>query len=168
MPGFDHGLNTDMAASKPSPRFDSALAAWQALIEGLQPIPSPMVQLLVSTWPATRQKMDEMLLQPGMTRSRLADGIEGGLRETPTAWGHEPPDIRQAVMRVWQNAIETHYPAFFEKEQLRINKVLTRGKIRTEAEFYLIRHQIDCLEETRNDPDLLARYMQMIDQFEAR
>ena len=130
----------------------------------------PTTQFMVDCWPKTQQTWVAMLLQrlPGMSWSRLADGIEEGLRETPSVWGHEPPEIRLAVMRVWQHAIEAHYPAFSEKEQRQIDKVLTRGKIRTEAQYHLILHQIDCLEEAGNNPDVLARDLEMINQFEAR
>ncbi len=50
------------------------------------------------------------------------------------------------VSRAWHDATLDAYPEFLTAERQRLQKVLERGKIRTEAEFYRIRHEVDVLE----------------------
>ena len=59
------------------------------------------------------------------------------------------------------------FPDFFAKLNARRDKIIERGKIRNEDEYYLIR---DFLDEVEGDPDqqqLLDRLYRMVDEFGA-
>ena len=45
-----------------------------------------------------------------------------------------------------------------------MNKIRARGKIRTESEYFLIRHKIDVLEGI-GDTDLLTELYALVDSF---
>jgi hypothetical protein len=42
--------------------------------------------------------------------------------------------------------VEEAIPGFFEKQNRRVARILARGKVRTEDEWYLIRETIDRIE----------------------
>ena len=50
---------------------------------------------------------------------------------------------RVRASAAYRSAGTSHYPDFFAKDAERFEKIRARGSIRTEAKFYLVRHQID-------------------------
>jgi hypothetical protein len=58
-------------------------------------------------------------------------------------------------------ALAREFPAFIALKEERLNKVLARGRTRTEAEYYRVRHEFDVLE---GDPGKQST----IDAYEAR
>ena len=75
---------------------------------------------------------------------------------------------RAAVSKALHDAVAAEYPEFLHLEAVRLEKVLARGKIRTEAEFYLVRHRIDVLEGEPELPEALRTLYALVEAFEAR
>lgn len=71
----------------------------------------------------------------------------------PALVGAVEAQWRWAVAKAWHDAISSEYPGFLQIEAERLQKILARGKIRTEGEFHLVRYQIDVLEA---QPELAA------------
>lgn len=101
-------------------------------------------------------------------RSALAMGMEQGLRETPMLLKSLPPAMRARAAKALERAIATHFPEFSVKEEVRLEKIKARGRIRGENEFYLARHQVDVLEGNAQQRQELAKWYALIDEFEAR
>lgn len=72
------------------------------------------------------------------------------------------------VSKAWHDATLIAYPEFLAKEQQRLQKVIERGKIRTESEFYRIRHEVDVLEGRVDSQVELQQLYSLIDAYESR
>jgi len=105
---------------------------------------------------------------PKPTPSQIAAGLEQGWRETPQSIQRVASEWRATVSKAWHDATLLAYPEFLIAEGLRLQKVLERGKIRTEAEFYRIRHEVDLLEGQPGAQDELQRLYYLIDVYERR
>jgi hypothetical protein len=60
------------------------------------------------------------------------------------------------------------FPDFFAKIITKRNKIIERGKIRNEDEFYLIRDFVDELEGDHNHDQLLGKLYEMVDIFDVQ
>jgi len=105
---------------------------------------------------------------PKPTSSQIATGLEQGLREMPDLIGGVDIQWRGAVSKALHDAITAEYPEFLRLEAARLEKVMARGKIRTEAEFYLVRHRIDVLEGEPELSEQLRNLYALVEAFEAR
>ncbi|QOF75930.1 hypothetical protein [Variovorax sp. 38R] len=105
---------------------------------------------------------------PKPTPSQLAAGLEQGWREVLDSLSGFPKEWRPAVAKAWFSATERAYPEFMANEERRLAKVLQRGRIRTEAEFYRVRHEIDVLEGQPDRQAELQRLYSIIGDFESR
>jgi hypothetical protein len=105
---------------------------------------------------------------PKITTSQASAGLEQGLRETPQLILAVAPEWRTQVSKAFHDALMLEYPEFLALEAERLNKVLARGKIRSEAEYYLVRHEIDMVEGDLYRRDELKVLYALVDAFEAR
>ena len=106
--------------------------------------------------------------EPKPTSSQIVSGLEQGLREMPDLVGGIDIQWRAAVSKALHDAISAEYPEFLRLEITRLEKIFARGKIRTEAEFYLVRHRIDVLEGEPELTEELKRLYALAGTFEAR
>jgi len=105
---------------------------------------------------------------PKPTSSQIATGLEKGLREMPDLIGGVDIQWRGAVSKALHDAVMLEYPEFLRLEAARLEKVMARGKIRTEAEFYLVRHRIDVLEGEPELAEELKSLYALVEAYEAR
>lgn len=105
--------------------------------------------------------------EQGLSKTQLAAGLEQGLRDFPDVFVLVAPEWRGQVAKAFNAAIQSEYPEFLARDAERLEKVRSRGKIRTEAEYYLIRHQIDVLEGGSSDV-LLQELYSLADAYEAK
>jgi hypothetical protein len=105
---------------------------------------------------------------PQATSSQVGAGLEQGLRETPQLIQAIAPEWRAFVSRAFHDALTQEYPRFIVLEEERLKKILARGKIRSEAEFYCIRHEIDVLEGEPTRGSELENIYALVDAFETR
>ncbi len=75
---------------------------------------------------------------------------------------------RGAVSKALHDAVAAEYPEFLRLEIARLEKVMARGKIRTEAEFHLVRHRIDVLEVEPELAEELRSLYALVEAYEAR
>ena len=102
------------------------------------------------------------------TSSQVVSGLEQGLRDLPNLISEVDSQWRGAVSKALHDAVAAEYPEFLRLETARLGKVVARGKIRTEAEFHLVRHRIDVLEAEPELPEALGRLYALVDAFKAR
>jgi hypothetical protein len=105
---------------------------------------------------------------PRPTPSQIAAGLEQGWREMLDMLSDVPREQRSAIAKAWFVACENAYPEFLADEERQLARVLERGKIRTEAEFYRIRHEVDVLEGQPDKQSELHRLYALIGDFESR
>lgn len=102
------------------------------------------------------------------TNSQIVSGLEQGLRDMPNLIGEVDSQWRGAVSKALHDAVATEYPEFLQVETARLEKIMTRGKIRNEAEFNLVRHRIAVLESEPELTEELRRLYALAGTFEAR
>jgi hypothetical protein len=150
-------------------RTDKLLAAYERFGAAISAVPDERAQSLHRTSAGVREFVaDTLARHPEATSSQIGAGLEQGLRETPQLIQGISPEWRAVVSRAFQEALAQEYPAFIALEEERLNKVLARGKIRTEAEFYRIRHEIDVLEGDPSKHRRLEGLYALVNAYEAR
>lgn len=100
-------------------------------------------------------------------RSALAAGLEQGLREMPTLLKSIHPEARKRAIEALSAAIVARYPDFLAKDAERLARIRARGAIRSENEYYLVRHHVDLLELRPQQEEDLRLLYELIDRFEA-
>jgi len=106
---------------------------------------------------------------PKIKRSGLVTGCEQGLRETPLLLAHFklPEDIQGTALKIFYRVVETHMPAFFEKERLKREQIVSRGTIKGENEWHLLRNRVDEIEgDVAHEVELQELY-KMLDDYES-
>lgn len=102
------------------------------------------------------------------TSSQIVAGLEQGLREMPALIDEVDIQWRAVVSKALHDAVAAEYPELLQLEDARLEKILGRGKIRTKAEFHLVRHRVDVLESEPELPAELRRLYALVEVFEAR
>ncbi|MEL7023291.1 MAG: hypothetical protein AAGL69_06050 [Pseudomonadota bacterium] len=100
--------------------------------------------------------------EPGVTRSQIAAGLEQGLRDLSGIVANQPTETRAAAVEAFRDAVEAEYPEFFERDRLRLAKILERQRIRTESDYYVVQYRLDEIEGDpafRDEVDLLWALM---------
>ena len=120
---------------------------------------------LAGNWVSVRNRY---VSPEGAPRSAFAAGMEQGLRETPMLLRSMRPEARKVSADALAAAITAHYPGFLAKDAARLEKIKARGFIRSENEFYLVRHHVDVLEGELGREAELARLYELVGRFEAR
>ncbi len=150
-------------------KTERIFAAYERFGAAIASIPDTHAQTLYRTSAGARAFVSEVRARdPKITRSQAGAGLEQGLREAPLLIQAVAPEWRTAVARAFYEALAHDYPDFLAQEAERLQKVLARGKIRSEAEYYRIRHEIDIVEGEPSRKGELQDLYGLIDAFEAR
>ncbi|GAB1406121.1 hypothetical protein MASR1M8_00400 [Thermomonas brevis] len=146
-------------------KLEKLIAVYEHFGQEIQAIPDPWASKLAKQSNAVRATVERTLgKEPGATKSQFAAGLEQGLRDTPDFIAMVSPEWRAHVAKALNSAVMTAYPEFLAKDAERLEKIRTRGKIKTESEYYLVRHKIDVLEGGA-DTDLLTELYALVDSF---
>ena len=97
----------------------------------------------------------------------LVAGLEQGLRETPSLLSGLPEEQHRLAIKVFQRVIESNLPGFFEKELETLEKIIARGKIKSEKEWYLVRQRVDEIEGDDSRTSELMQLYTMTDAYES-
>ena len=103
--------------------------------------------------------------EPSVTRSQIAAGLEQGIRDLSMMLPAQDPEIRSAAMSAFRDAMKSEYPEFLERDKQRLDKVLGRGHIRTENEYYLLQSRLDGIEGDPEFEDETKRLWDMMDNY---
>jgi hypothetical protein len=156
-----------MHQDQPSPKrtkYDKLMGVFDRYYDAISAQQDPTAAGLVEGWESYKRQVAGHLASKSVTRSTIAAGLEQRLREL-----RELPlgtKQLQGTSSALEQAIELEYPEFLQEDQERLSKILSRGSIRTEREYHLVRHAID-LEE-RAPSDQLNRLYKLAEAFEAR
>jgi hypothetical protein len=149
-------------------KLDRLIAAYECLGEKLTGIADPAVERTRKVCLGVRPFIaDARLKNPSVRPSQIAAGLEQGLRETPMLLADANLRWRSQALSAFHSAVTSNCPEFFAKDAERFERIRARGKIRTEAEFCLVRHLIDEAEGA-GQPALLKELYALVAAFEAR
>jgi len=156
------------AETKRLTKVDRLVAAYERLGKELTGIPDQRVQRLRSICLGVRSFVaGAKSKNPSLRSSQIAAGLEQGLRETLTDLAGTDKQWRTRVVQASRLAVTAHYPDFLAKDAEKFEKIRARGRIRTEAEFYLVRHQVDAAEGAGNQA-LLGELYGLIEAYEIK
>jgi hypothetical protein len=148
---------------------DKILAAYERFGAAIAGIPDTQAQALRRTSAGAREFIAAVRARdPKITTAQASAGLEQGLRETPELIQAVAPEWRAAVAKAFYDALAHDYPEFLALEAERLKKVLARGKIRSEAEYHRVRHEIDVVEGDPSRHGELEELYGLIDAFDAR
>lgn len=150
-------------------KLEKLCAAYEAFGRAISDVPDTSANRLAQLSSGVRELVSDAFKRvPKPTPSQIAAGLEQSWRETPMLIQDIQPEWRAKVAEAWHTAAAGYYPEFLVKEEGRLRKIFTRGKIRTEAEFHLVRHEIDILEGAPGDATKLQTLYRLVDSFESR
>jgi hypothetical protein len=146
-------------------KLEKLLAVYARFADAIREIPDAKTQDLHRAFSEVPQFVARARQQA--TNSQIAAGLEQGLRELQDLSGSIDAQWRWAVSRALHDALTREYPEFLVVDAERLQKIQQRGCIRTEAEFYLVRHRIDVLEGEPELADQLARLYALVGAYES-
>ena len=150
-------------------KTEKILIAYERFGTAIASIPDDRAQVLYRTSAGAREFVASVRArEPKIRMSQASAGLEQGLRETPELIQDVSPEWRAKVAQAFHEALMSSYPEFIALESARLHKVLARGKIRSEAEFYRVRHEIDVTEGDPNRQEELRKLYALVDAYEAR
>jgi hypothetical protein len=150
-------------------KTEKILAAYERFGAAIASIPDTHAQRLHRTSAGVRDFVAQACArEPKVTPSQACAGLEQGLRETPELIQAVAPEWRGAVGKAFYDALSHDYPEFLILEAERLKKVLLRGKIRSEAEYHRVRHEIDVVEGDPSRQGELKELHDLIDAFDTR
>ena len=75
--------------------------------------------------------------------------------------------MRQSLADAFGKVLAEEVPDFAANESQKLERILKRGRLRNENEYYLIRHRLDEVEADASKPEDIARLLTLLDSFEA-
>ena len=157
-----------ISQSRPITRFEKLAEAYAQLGLEFRDIGNVKLVELVDTWDKSLFQMRSMLIvnKPPVKRSALVAGLEQGLREIPSLLSELPEVERCLALKTFRRVVESNAPGFFERDREALDKIVARGKIKNEGEWYLIRHRVDEIEGDSSQSSQLAVLYKLIDTYE--
>jgi len=150
-------------------RLNKLIATYARLEQLLHGIPDPAVVRVRETVARVEEFVAELQgMTPAPTKSQVAGGLEQGLREMPLVLARADAHWRLAASSAMQAAIASEYPEFLTLERARLDKVLARGRVRSEAEYHLVRHHVDVLEGAPEHQEQVEVLYRLLDEYEVR
>ncbi|NHQ88425.1 hypothetical protein HA050_20195 [Iodobacter sp. HSC-16F04] len=150
-------------------KYDKLFAVFEELTKQLQLIPDEKLQVYVGFLIQMPEQFNQMLASNrGLTKSKMATGLEQALREVPEIFSNLKPAARLSALNAWNASIQKEFPEFAEKSKEKIARILIRGHIKNEPEYYLIRSEVDALEGVEAQDSVLKQYYSLIEKFEVK
>lgn len=154
--------------SRPGTRFEKLVEVYAQLGEAFRTLGNRKLVELADTWEQSLFQMHSMLIanNPPVRRSALVVGLEQGLREIPLLLSELPEVERRLALTTFRHVVESSFHGFFEKDRATRDKIIARGKIKNEGEWYLIRHRVDEIERYPSQSAELAVLYKLMDAYE--
>ena len=166
--GCDAGsvANAGRPAQRAS-KYDRLMAVFEEFFEAMSGVPENDFESICKSWPGTKASYAASLARGG-TKSAIAAGLEQGAREMPMIIGASTSmEFRSLALDALSKALRSHYPDFTAKNASRLAAILSKGVIRNESQFFLVRHRIDELEGIDGSEAQLAELYLLVENFEA-
>lgn len=158
----------DAGAGKPAPpasKYDKLMAVFEEFFEAMSGVPGKDFESFCKSWPGTKASYAAVLAR-GVSKSAIAAGLEQGVREMPMIFGCLAMKDRAFAKDALSKALLSHYPDFASKNAARLAAILSTGVIRSENQFFLVRHRIDELEGITGSETQLAELYLLVENCE--
>ena len=131
-----------------SQKLRALFCVYAELIDELGKINDSKLHVLVDGWVISLRESQNYLDDPDIPikPSQLVSGFEQGLLETPQLLLELPEQYRASSMKIFYFVVQKHIPGFFDKQQKALERVVTKGIIKNENEWYLVRARMDLIE----------------------
>lgn len=155
------------ASNQPRTKYDKLFNVFEQFYASIPELSDRRLSDLRDSWNLAKAQY-EKFLSAGESKSKIAAGLEQGLRELSLLLADVETKNRSLAVAALSSAVLTFYPDFAVKEAKRLEEILSTGKIRGENQFYLVRHRIDELEGSGGSATQLSKLYRLVDEFEAR
>lgn len=150
-------------------KAEKIIKTFEQFCESIIDNANPDVKFIRDGLLSVRKVVSEKRIEnPKLTMSQIASGLEEALREFPTTIQSVNPESRETLTKAFDAALSENYPEFVLKEREKLEKVLNRGRIRTVAEYYRVRYEIDLAEREHQGAAELSTLYSLVDEYEAR
>ena len=131
-----------------SKKLQALINTYEDLSNKFREIDEPTLNLFSKGWSISLTQIDKVLSDSDnkVTLSQLSAGFEQGLRETALMLAELPTEVRTLAIREFNQVVALHIPNFFEKTKKQLEKVVSKGVIKTEQQWYLVRTRMDEIE----------------------
>lgn len=129
-------------------KFDAYFEICQELVAELSGLGSKELQPLIDGFSKSIEKIGVWEADNNfpVPKSEIAKGLEQGVNELPQFFEEIEPGLRANAFHAYYSAVNAVIPGYQEKLANRIQRIIRRGKIKTESEFYLLRNRLDQIE----------------------
>lgn len=152
--------------NKPKTKLDSIIDTYEELASEYRVLGD---QKLIDLFDSFIPFIQTVKANPEVKRSAIVAGCEQGLREAPLFLTNLklPEDTQGTAFKIFYRVVEIHLPAFFDKERQKREEIVSRGKIKAEREWYLLRNRVDEIEgDVAHELELLTLY-KLLDDYES-
>jgi hypothetical protein len=150
-------------------QFDALSAVYSRFIAELKSCGHPPASWMAESLEQSNNKMSEWLSDPasGVTRSKLAAGMKQGLRDFPLGLRDYPKPVGSRLVSALRTIIQEEAPDLLADEREKLSRIVKRGRVRNESEFYLVRYRVDEIEGHAEHRAELVGLLKLLDDFEA-
>jgi hypothetical protein len=150
-------------------RFDVYSTIHDRFNDELLKCNDPQAAMLAQNWIDAKAKFANWLNDPmkKVSRSSMVSGMEQGLRDMLILLGSFPIPARERLIKAFRPILQEEAPDFLSGDAAKLIRIVKRGRLRNESEYYLVRHRLDEIEghdEHRAETTVLVG---LLDSFEA-
>lgn len=126
----------------------SLLRVYDKVYEEFRRFENPFLDRMAESWFKCRGKYYEIVdgQVKGVRTTSLIGGLEQGLLELPNIISALPSELYERAYSSYKNALREGAPNLLEKVDATLQKVVDRGVIVSEQEFYLVRQAVETME----------------------
>ncbi|NRQ41688.1 hypothetical protein HRH59_03770 [Rheinheimera sp. YQF-2] len=152
-----------------SKKLETLVNVYKELAEELGKLNSPELEPLLNSWSVSLGQVNEIISNPdnAIKPSQLASGFEQGLRDMHLMLSDLNVQYRSPAIGVFYKIVGLHLPGFFQKSKAQLQRIVAKGQIKNENEWYLVRHRVDEIECQLNNEAELAVLNELLGNFEA-
>ncbi|WP_430461457.1 hypothetical protein ACQUQU_01390 [Thalassolituus sp. LLYu03] len=152
-----------------SKKLETLIILYKELAEELGKLKSPELEPLLNSWSVSLGQINEIINNPdnAIKPSQIASGFEQGLRDTHLILGDLNAQYRSSAIEIFYKVVGSHLPSFFQKCKAQLERIVEKGKIKNENEWYLVRHRVDEIERQSNNDAELEFLNELLGKFEA-
>jgi hypothetical protein len=151
-----------------SKKLETLVNVYKELAEELGKLNSPELEPLLNSWSVSLGEVNEIINSPDhvIKPSQLASGFEQGLRDVHLILGDLKAQYRSPAIKAFYKVVGLHLPSFFKKSKAQLERIVVKGHIKNENEWYLVRHRVDEIECQSNNEVELAVLNELLGRFE--
>ena len=152
-----------------SKKLETLINLYKELAEELGKLNSPELEPLLNSWSISLGQVNEIINNPdnAIKPSQIASGFEQGLRDTHLMLSDLNAQYRSSAIEIFYKVVGSHLPSFFQKSKAQLDRIVAKGQIKNENEWYLVRHRVDEIEGQSSSDAELELLNELLGKFEA-